>query len=279
MDTTSVDQVKKEVMEVGKRTKHKLEEVGATIAEKAEKELPPPLSRLTKWVRGMGYRQLIFLAAGLLFCLVLSTPLLLLFGGFLILVTPVILLTSPIWVPIVVTVAVFTRDYWFPAVKSGAIRASIALGGALNRVQDALPLPLKSLFSGYRKLSYKAEAAIAVVVGAVVMSIMGFLLVVGPPTLFFGGGLLLAFSPLLVATVPLWLPVFLLAIDLAKAAIRGIGLLFTLATVVYQVYKYFVGPASEEGDMVSSVEGLVQIQETLKQTKQYLAESGQKQPE
>ncbi|GBG68980.1 hypothetical protein CBR_g3679 [Chara braunii] len=120
--------------------------------------------------------------------------------------------------------------------------------------QMVVPQQAKTLFQRLKSMGYKRWAMVLVTMGGVVAALATpVLLVVGLPALVVVGGILLLFSPLILVTSPLWIPVVLFFL------IVGGGLAATVAAILglWWLYRYFRGPMPPGGKQMYMVKEYV----------------------
>ncbi|GBG91732.1 hypothetical protein CBR_g53547 [Chara braunii] len=120
--------------------------------------------------------------------------------------------------------------------------------------EEVVPEKAKTLFQRLKSMGYKRWALVLATLGGVFTALATpVLLVVGLPALVVVGGILLLFSPLILVTSPLWIPVVLFFLTV------GGGLAATAAAIfgLWWLYRYFRGPMPPGGKQMYMVKEYV----------------------
>ncbi|GBG62474.1 hypothetical protein CBR_g30795 [Chara braunii] len=120
--------------------------------------------------------------------------------------------------------------------------------------QEVVPEQAKTLFQRLKSMGYKRWALVLATMGGVLTALATpVLLVVGLPALVLVGGILLLFSPLILVTSPLWIPVVLFFLTVGGVLAATVAAIFGL----WWLYRYFRGPMPPGGKQLYRVKEYV----------------------
>ncbi|GBG92317.1 hypothetical protein CBR_g55162 [Chara braunii] len=158
------------------------------------------------------------------------------------------------------------------AAKIAAQKAQEAAEEVKRRGKEYVAEPAKTMMQRLRGMSYTKWAALLVGVGILMAVGTALLVVLGIPALVIGGGALLLFSPIILLTSPLWIPVVLFFVTITGIFLAFVGTTSAGIFALWWVYRYFRTPLPPGGQQVYQLKEYAK--DTIQKTAQLVADKG-----